>query len=138
MSDADDDARRVIVANAAFYAAFADGDYLAMEGLWAETAEVSCVHPGWPPVRGRDTVMQTWKGILANPPHPAIRALEASATVAGDVGLVVCYEAIGDSFLVASNLFLREGDLWRLIHHQAGPTDHIPKSADPRGSRAIH
>lgn len=128
----------VLAANEAFYAAFASGDYMAMEGLWAESVAASCIHPGWPPVRGRDKVMQTWRGILGNPPRPPIRALEADATLAGDLALVVCFEAIGDTYLAASNLFVLEAGIWRLVHHQSGETSQVPKSVSSQVSRAIH
>ncbi len=132
------EASDVLAANEAFYAAFATGDYMAMEGLWAEAVAVSCVHPGWPPVRGRAKVMQTWRGILANPPRPPIRAVEAEATVIGETALVVCFEAIGEVYLAASNLFVREGGIWRICHHQSGESSQVPKSESQQVSRSIH
>ncbi len=128
----------VLAANDAFYQAFAAGDYMAMDGIWADTLPVSCIHPGWPPVRGRDKVMQTWRGILANPPRPAIQAMEAEATEMGDFALVVCFEVIGNIYLSASNLFTRDGDLWRLVHHQSGETSKSPKILKEQSSGTIH
>lgn len=138
MADQDAAEREVLTANEAFYEAFSTGDYMAMEGLWAESVQASCVHPGWPPVRGRDKVMQTWRGILAHPPRPAIRALEAEATVMGDSAFVVCFEAIGGLYLVATNFYVREGSLWRIVHHQSGQTERSPKKASDQGPRIVH
>lgn len=138
MASDDRDEAEILAANEAFYAAFATGDYLAMEGLWAEDLPVSCIHPGWPPVRGREKVMQTWKGILAKPPRPPISAMEATATKAGDAWLVTCFEAIGELYLSASNLFVREGGLWRLVHHQSGESAQAPKIMQNQSSKAIH
>lgn len=138
MADRNATEQEVLATNDAFYLAFSTGDYTAMEGLWAESVPASCVHPGWPPVRGRDKVMQTWRGILANPPRPAIRALEAEATVTGDSAFVVCFEAIGELYLVATNFYVREGNLWRIVHHQSGQTERSPKILSEQSSSTIH
>ena len=37
----------VLTTNAAYYQAFAEADFKAMSGVWAED-NVSCIHPGWP------------------------------------------------------------------------------------------
>lgn len=126
----------LIAANSGFYAAFAAGDYAVMERLWASEVAVSCVHPGWPPVDGREKVLSTWRGILADPPKPAIRSLQEKARLLGDVGMVVCFEAIGDTYLVATNLFVRENGTWKIVHHQAAVTGQAPQ--ETKESASIH
>ena len=38
-----------------------------MGALWLDGPDdVVCVHPGWPPVRGRDAVLRSWSMIMAN------------------------------------------------------------------------
>jgi hypothetical protein len=90
----------VLFANEAFYQAFATRDLAAMEQVWARHCPVACIHPGWPPLHG--------------------------ATVFGDSAMVVCFEAVPGGFLVATNLFVRQGAVWKLVHHQAGPTNGQP------------
>lgn len=128
----------VIAANEAFYRAFASADYGAMQAIWTMGPAASCIHPGWPPVHGRDKVLETWRGILSQPPSPPIRALEPTALIHGDSAVVICFEAIGRIFLSASNLFVREGEAWRLVHHQSGQTEKIPKSLSEQISRTVH
>jgi ketosteroid isomerase-like protein len=132
------DTDELLAANAAFYHAFASGDYTAMDALWATSVPVFCIHPGWPPVHGRDKVMQTWEGILKTPPRPAIRALEEEVMINGTTALVVCFEAIGDIYLAASNFFVREEAGWRLVHHQSGQTERKPKSLLKQASNTLH
>ncbi len=67
----------VLFANEAFYRSFADGDFAAMEALWSRNSPVACIHPGWPPLSGRAKIMESWRGILANPPSPPIRSHDA-------------------------------------------------------------
>lgn len=123
----------VLAANEAFYRAFARRDLAAMDRLWAESAEVTCLHPGWGPCRGRDAVMESWAGILGNAEAPHIRCLRSQATIYGDVAVVVCYEAIEQSYLIATNLFVREAGAWKLVHHQAGPLAAEPPEPEASG-----
>ena len=114
-------------ANEAFYAAFAAGDYAAMDALWASEAPVSCIHPGWPALTARGAVMESWRGILEAPP-PISYVDVAVNGVSDRAGFVVCYEDVGGGFLVATNVFARENGGWRIVHHQAGPTSEAPKA----------
>ena len=110
----------VLQANLAFYEAFAAGDVAAMDQVWARTHLVACIHPGWQVLHGRDQVMASWRAILDND-APAIRCEEAKAFVLDESAFVTCVEHVGDSELVATNIFAREGGLWKMVHHQAGP-----------------
>jgi ketosteroid isomerase-like protein len=115
---------QVLAANSAFYAAFARRDVAAMEALWARQAPVACVHPGWDALRGREAVMESWQAILASPRSPNVRFSNATAFVLGTAAFVVCTESFGEAELVATNVFVREDDAWRLAHHHAGPLAH--------------
>ncbi len=116
-------------ANDAFYQAFAAGSLEAMTAVWAEQANVFCVHPGWPPLTNRAEVLASWREILSNAGPVPVSAVAPKATIFGDVGLVCCYERFGDQHLVASNLFIRADGGWRMIHHQAGPLARVPEEA---------
>lgn len=112
----------ILFANEAFYRAFADRDAKAMDDVWSKESPVTCLHPGWGVLTGRTEVLESWQRILANENAPAVACRRPKATLHGEVGLVICYEEIEGQFLVATNLFRREGRQWRLVHHQAGPT----------------
>lgn len=117
----------VLFANEAFYAAFAGRDPVAMEQAWSPRETVTCVHPGWPPLLGRDAVMQSWRAILANPASPQVVCVDPAVRLLGDAAYVICHERVGDAFLVATNVFTRDARRWRMVHHQAG-------AAPPHGS----
>jgi ketosteroid isomerase-like protein len=118
MTDSDADA--ALAANLEFYRAFTARDLVAMEALWARGKPVACVHPGWPPLFGRDAVMESWRGILANPDAPRIACYDERVMLYGDTALVLCEEELGGGTLIASNLFVREDGAWKIAHHQAG------------------
>ena len=109
-----DDEAAVLAANAAFYAAFNARDSDAMAALWATAAEVTCVHPGWNILRGREAVLESWRSILGN-------AEQAKIVGAAEVALVVGRELVGGHPIAVSNTFLLEEDGWKLLHHHASP-----------------
>ena len=115
------DPASLLRANAAFYDAFADSDIEAMDELWARGVDVVCIHPGWPPLFGRDDVMESWRSILLGGETTPIACDQARATSLGELGLVVCFERIEEQTLVASNAFVLQAGVWQLVHHQAGP-----------------
>jgi len=108
-------------ANLGFYDAIGSGDIETMDALWANSAPVACVHPGWPALHGRHEVMSSWRSILLGPAPPKILCVSPHASVLDNVGYVVCREQLDDQTLVATNLFVREQNLWLIAHHHAGP-----------------
>ena len=114
----------LLFANEAFYRAFADGDADAMAALWAERLPLACLHPGREALVGREAVLASWRAILEAPPEIAFRAPRAFDY--GASGFVLCWEIVGDSHLIATNVFAQEDGHWRMVHHQAGPTRDTP------------
>lgn len=115
----------ILFANDAFYTAFAAGDYKAMADIWAIDRDVTCLHPGWEPLLGREQVLASWQAILRQP--PALRCVAPRAILTGeDSAYVLCYEQLGDAVLIATNVFVRQQKIWRIVHHQSGPTRATP------------
>jgi ketosteroid isomerase-like protein len=130
------DETAVLAANDAFYRAFAARDLKALDHLWARRASVACIHPGWQALRGRESVMTSWKDILENPGAPAIACVHPSASVFGDIAFVICNERIPGAELIATNVFTREDGEWRMVHHHAGGVAH--PSSEPEPSGTVH
>lgn len=133
----DRDQAALLFANDTFYRAFLSRDMGLMNALWAVDAPVSCLHPGWPPLDGREAVLQSWHAILTGPNAPNIECLGARAHVYGDTGLVICYEKLGSEYLVATNVFMRSGAGWLMVHHQSGPTPD-PGERAPAPTRSLN
>lgn len=115
----------VRAANEAFYAAFAGRDIGTMDVLWSRAVPVTCIHPGWNVLSGREAVMGSWEAILANPEQPRVVAGGAQVQVIGETAIVTCRELVAGSPLAATNVFVREDGRWRLVHHQSGPVARI-------------
>ena len=123
------DREDVLAANAAFYAAFGRGDMDAMSEVWAETGPVACLHPGAPLLVGRDPVLNSWSHILGASEMPEIACFEPHAYLMGHSAFVTCYErlgGVGGAVLIATNIFIRENDRWRMSHHHASPAAVAP------------
>lgn len=116
----------VLAANSRFYEAFSTRDLKMMADLWrADGDQVICSHPGFPPVLGHELVMSSWKQIFSGiddqirPSDVHVRLLQGGASA-----LVTCIEQIGDSGsskLIATNIFEKSDNGWRMVLHHAGP-----------------
>jgi ketosteroid isomerase-like protein len=108
----------VLAANEAFYESFTRGDLEAMDAVWAEDG-VTCVHPGWDLLVGRQQVMASWTAILAGDTTGTIRCTNPVARVHADGAVVICYEELEGATMIATNTFVYDGVRWRMTHHHA-------------------
>jgi ketosteroid isomerase-like protein len=113
------DEAAIILANEAFYRAFAERDFTAMDDVWAREHDVACLHPGWDALRGREEVMTSWRAILENAGAPRVTFVRPQTYVLGAAAFVLGYERIEGATLIATNVFVREGTQWKLAHHHA-------------------
>ena len=98
MTDSDE----ILAANAAYYQAFATGNFSEMSRLWADDG-VSCIHPGWPALIGRADILESYRNILHSQNRVRIAHHDDTAIVAGDEGRVLCVEIVEGAALAATN-----------------------------------
>ncbi len=126
----DEDA--VTAANTRLYSAFETADVDAMEALWDDTdpASVCCTHPGWPMLRGRSSVLRSWSVVMAGTAYIQFFLTDVHVSIEGDTAVVTCQENVltevsedaGTSgAVVATNVFRRRPDGWRLQVHHGSP-----------------
>jgi hypothetical protein len=148
VADFDDEERdQVLAANRAFYRAFNDRDYAAMENIWAPAGAMVCLHPGQPPLHERTDILQSWRGILGHPESPRVRCLGEWVIGRGGLAIVVCREILANGQLMATNSFVRSGTGWHMVGHHSGPVPTIeigrgqgatPAAAPARDRRQLH
>ena len=129
MSDETD----ILAANAAYYRAFVTSDFAAMSRIWADD-NVSCVHPGWPTLIGRQAILESYRQILSNPNPERIDPRNETVLVNGGEGRVLCVEFVSGTALATTNLFARVGKAWRMTHHQASPIAALVEEPAPQPS----
>lgn len=128
----------ILAANAAYYRAFGEADFAAMSEIWAD-GDVSCVHPGWPALIGREAILHSYRDILRNPMQEPIQHHDERALVSADDARVFCTELVGGMALVAANWFRRVNGAWRMIHHQASPlAPLVNEGASPPPARVLN
>lgn len=126
-SDAEMEAVRE--ANLRFYRAFESLDVDQMKAVWVGEDSVTCVHPGWPLLRGRDSVMSSWKRIFENTTLMHFNITDTQVTVAGDWAWVTCTENITSVVdgkvtagkVQATNIYTRRLGRWLTVHHHGSP-----------------
>jgi ketosteroid isomerase-like protein len=115
--------------NEQFYRAFENLDVGLMDSMWAHQEYVTCIHPGWSIRLGWPAVRDSWVVIFNNTFSMEFELTELQVQVAADVAWVICTENISsrvgespqNSRVVATNLFERIGDEWKIIHHHGSP-----------------
>jgi ketosteroid isomerase-like protein len=114
-------------ANARFYRAFEALDIAEMDGVWVHGEHARCVHPGWPLLCGWDAVRASWQTIFAGTEEMRFTLGAVTVGVGGDLAWVTCTENIlsevngrvAVTVILATNLFERDLDGWRIVHHHA-------------------
>lgn len=132
------DESQILAANAAFYAAFAAGDFANLAALWADRDGISCIHPGWPAIVGRAAVIGSWRDILSNPQRPQIVCADPHAIIDGDHGHVLCIELVDGAALAAANHFARIDGVWRMVHHQSSAIAQLLSPHDDADGHRLH
>jgi uncharacterized protein (TIGR02246 family) len=135
----DRDVAAVEEVNADFYGAFERGDLDAMTQIWLDDPDTVCIHPGNTPLRGASAITRSWALIMANATYIQFFLTDVETTIHEDVASVTCTENVltadehtdESSFIgaraVATNVFVRTDDTWRLWIHHASPvisTEH--------------
>jgi ketosteroid isomerase-like protein len=120
----------VEAANTALYTAFEAGDVDLMEAVWdvEDPEALVCVHPGWPMLRGRTDVLRSWSAVMAGTDYIQFFLTDVQVVVTGQAAVVTCTENVltsadvgENASVVATNVFVRRGDGWRLVVHHGSP-----------------
>jgi ketosteroid isomerase-like protein len=135
----------VLASNEAFYDAFNSRDIDAMERLWAKLAPVVCLHPGSTALHGRSQVIRSWHSILSSDGAPRVAVEGPRVVMLGETAMVLCYERVTDpdtgtgAVLAATNVFVREGGEWRLVHHHSSAIGRIvSEERDPPRPKTLN
>jgi ketosteroid isomerase-like protein len=125
-------------ANTSFYEAFNKRDIEAMKKVWGKDANATCIHPGWPPLKGFKPILDSWEGIFKNSGNMEVQIFDVQVLASNDLAWVSCIEklyTIAESGVLASNvfstnLFHLEDDVWKMVMHHASPVPDVREKED--------
>ena len=117
-------------AEAEFYEALQRGDIVQLMAVWADDDEIVCVHPGGGRLVGSAAIRASFEAIFASgaiPVQPeqihrlqalgsAVHHLVERITVGGA-------EAPQQAWVLATNVYVKTAQGWRLAAHHASPAD---------------
>jgi ketosteroid isomerase-like protein len=113
---------------AAFYQALQNADLEKLMTCWADEDDIVCIHPGGPRVVGAVAIRATFAAMFAN---GSIRAwperVRKTVSVASAVHNliekveVLTPEGPRQAWVIATNVYHRTAQGWRLVAHHASP-----------------
>ena len=121
---------------AAFYDALEKADLEAMMAAWAEDEEIVCVHPGGARLVGHAAVREAWRQSFQAGPRLSvhvghIHAMHSMmmATHCVHEFISIRGEARPAAPVVATNVFVRSGNGWKMLLHHASSSPKTEQSA---------
>ena len=113
---------------AAFYDALRQGDIERLMACWADEEEIVCVHPGGPRLVGAGAIRSAFEAMFANGSVQAFpERIHKIQSLASEVHhLVERVEVITpqgpqQAWVIATNVFHKTPQGWRLVAHHASP-----------------
>ena len=115
-------------AEAAFYAAFEARSLDAMMAVWASGDGIACIHPLAAPLNGRAAVAAGWRSMFeaAGQFRVQIETVHEMREADQVIRIVREYLVIGQETgprppILATNVFRKEANGWRMVLHHASP-----------------
>ena len=112
----------------ALYEAMRRGDLDGLMALWSDDDEICCIHPGGKRLVGAAAIRASFEAIFGNgaidaEPHRVRRLESHSSAVHSVLERIRVMTAEGEQFawVVATNVYLKGAQGWRLVAHHASP-----------------
>ena len=130
---------------AAFYDALQNGDIDRLMACWADEDDIVCIHPGGPRLVGAGAIRANFEAMFASGsirawPHGA-RKLQAAASAVHTVLErieVLTPEGPGHAWVIATNVYHRTAQGWRMVAHHASPGTDSDMQEDSGKRQVLH
>jgi ketosteroid isomerase-like protein len=123
-----DDGDTARAAEDAFYRAIEGNDVTGIMRVWADDDAIVCVHPLGPALSGRAAVQDSWQAICRAGQKLSFNVVDIHYEESADLAIHVVREEITMeattkkyAAMIATNVFRRTGEGWRMVLHQASP-----------------
>jgi uncharacterized protein (TIGR02246 family) len=125
----------------AFYEALEKADLDAMMAVWADDDDIVCVHPGGMRLSGIEQVRESWRQIFAGGLALRFRLRHLRTIDGMTLAVHSVYEQIavaGETRarqpVIATNIYIRTENGWRMFAHHASPAPANPDGESRRGN----
>ncbi len=114
---------------AQFYEALQTGDLEKLMACWADEDDIVCIHPGGPRLVGSASIRAAFEALFAHgtiaiqPVHICkVESLtSAMHNVIERVALLATDDGAQEAVVVATNVYQRTAQGWRMVAHHASP-----------------
>jgi uncharacterized protein (TIGR02246 family) len=113
---------------AQFYEALQQADIDRLMSVWADDDEIACIHPGGPRVIGAAAIRASFEAIFANGSIPVVpeqvhrlQALGSAVHHLAERISIQTSEGPRTAWVLATNVYLKTAQGWRLAAHHASP-----------------
>ena len=113
---------------AQFYEALQQGDIDKLMAVWSDEDEIVCVHPGGPRLVGPAAIRATFERMFGHGTIDArpeklrrIQTLGCAVHSVLERVQVMTQEGPQSAYVIATNVYLKSAQGWRLVAHHASP-----------------
>jgi len=127
-------------AEAAFYDAIARADINVLMALWADDDDIVCVHPGGSRLTGHAEIRASWEQVFERGGvHINVSRLHETHNMMTAVHSIVeevhqAEDRQPDVHVIATNVFLKTAQGWRIVIHHASVAPGRAPSHQPPGT----
>lgn len=132
-------------AESAFYEAIERADLDAMMGVWADDEDIICIHPGGERLTGMPHVRESWRQIFSRGQTLQFRLHHQQMLNGMTLAVHSVYEQIsvagqsrGASPVIATNIYMRTGNGWRMVVHHASPAPVRAEPSNASSPKTLH
>jgi ketosteroid isomerase-like protein len=130
---------------AAFYDALQNGDIDKLMACWADEDEIVCIHPGGPRIVGAVAIRATFEAMFSNGSIRAwpqrVRKTQGAGSAVHNVlerVEVVGTEGPAMAWVIATNVYHKTAQGWRLVAHHASPGTTSEIQEVSAGGQVLH
>jgi ketosteroid isomerase-like protein len=130
---------------AAFYDALQNGDIDKLMACWADEDEIVCIHPGGPRIVGAVAIRATFEAMFSNGSIRAwpqrVRKTQGAGSAVHNVlerVEVVGTEGPTMAWVIATNVYHKTAQGWRLVAHHASPGTTSEIQEVSAGGQVLH
>ena len=113
--------------------------------VWADDEDIVCVHPGGERRTGLTQVRESWRQVFSGAQTLNFRLQHQQSLNGMTLAVHSVYELIsvtGEARarnpMIATNIYMRTGNGWRMVVHHASAAPASPEAESKRAPKTLH